>query len=384
MKNFNLAILTSHPIQYQAPFFRELNKNPNINLNVYFKKKRGIKPKLDKQFNVKVKWDIPLLDGYNYKFLSNKLSIVKELNKNNFDAVLIYGWNSLINWITALACFLIGVPVLIQSESPLNQEKKKKGLKQIIKKFFLKNFLFKYCLRLLYIGDQNKNFYKHFNVPDSKLFFTPYAVDNERFQKSYKKLKSSKQRFRNKLNIKSDDIAILFVGKLMHKKRPNHLLKSYKKLNDRGVKNIHLIFVGSGRLENNLKEYRDKNNLENIHFLGFKNQTELPKYYTIADIFVLPSGTGETWGLVVNEAMNFKLPIVISDVPGSGYDLVKEGENGYKFSLGNISELSSKLEKLIKDSKKRKEFGKKSFEIIKDYNYEKDIEGILKALKSIK
>jgi len=123
--------------------------------------------------------------------------------------------------------------------------------------------------------------------------------------------------------------------------------------------------------------------LKDIYFPGFKNQTELPRYYTMADIFVLPSGIKETWGLVVNEAMCFKLPIIVSDLVGCGADLVKEGGNGYIFPVGDTGELSKYLTDLIGNPEKRERFGDKSFEVIENYNYEKDVAGVLKALKSI-
>jgi glycosyltransferase involved in cell wall biosynthesis len=117
-----------------------------------------------------------------------------------------------------------------------------------------------------------------------------------------------------------------------------------------------------------------------VHFVGFKNQTELPQYYGLADIFVLPSGIGETWGLVVNEAMCFGLPIIVSDLVGCGSDLVKPAENGYTFPVGDVKELVNRLEGLIANRESRIAFGEKSFEIIQNYNYEKDVDGILTAM----
>jgi glycosyltransferase involved in cell wall biosynthesis len=249
------------------------------------------------------------------------------------------------------------------------------------KKNILK-MLFKRISAFLFIGKQNKNFYKSYGISEEKLFFTPYTVDNKRLQSSYNNLKPKKNNFRARLGIKEEDIVILFVGKFIHKKRPLHLLEAYKKvLNlDKNNNKIHLVFVGEGELRIEMENYINKNNLSYVHLVGFKNQTELPEYYTMSDMFILPSGVGETWGLVTNEAMNFELPIIISDMPGSGYDLVKDGENGYMFQLGNIDDLSNKIFKLVKDKEKREKFGEKSFEFIKNYNYEKDVEGILKAL----
>ena len=117
-----------------------------------------------------------------------------------------------------------------------------------------------------------------------------------------------------------------------------------------------------------------------IHFVGFKNQTELPKYYAIADVFVLPSQTGETWGLVVNEAMCFGLPIIASDIIGCAPDLVRHGENGFVFPSGNKEKLSDSIQDLISNQEKRMRFGNESLKIIQGYNYDKDVEGILSAL----
>ena len=117
--------------------------------------------------------------------------------------------------------------------------------------------------------------------------------------------------------------------------------------------------------------------------VGFKNQLEISKYYAMSDIIVLPSD-GETWGLVVNEAMNFRLPVIASDLVGCGSDLVKHGENGYIFKTGNIEELAKYLEELIMDKGKRKIFSEKSFEIVKNYNYDKTIESILEVISRSK
>jgi glycosyltransferase involved in cell wall biosynthesis len=117
-----------------------------------------------------------------------------------------------------------------------------------------------------------------------------------------------------------------------------------------------------------------------IHFVGFKNQTEISKYYAMSDIFLLSSDS-ETWGLVINEAMNFRLPVIIADSVGCGSDLIKQGENGYIFKKGDTEELARYLEDLILNEEKRKPFGQKSFEIVKGYNYDKTVESIFEVVK---
>ncbi|MBN1871710.1 MAG: glycosyltransferase, partial [Candidatus Omnitrophica bacterium] len=87
--------------------------------------------------------------------------------------------------------------------------------------------------------------------------------------------------------------------------------------------------------------------------------------------------------LAVNEAMCFHLPIIISDLTGCGRDLVKQGENGFIFKTGNIEELTNRLYKLINDSNLRQAMGNNSFKIIEAWDYDKDIDGMLKALEHI-
>lgn len=395
-KKYKLAILTSHPIQYQAPLFKKLAEHKDIDLVVYFKWNFGVKNSYDKEFGKEIKWDIPLLEGYKYKFLKNfslkfssdfwgqiNIGIIKEaynLKKQNYNAIIVFGWNSFTNWLLFLIAFILGLPVFLISESPLNQELLKSKWKIKTKKAIFGTF-FRFINAFLYIGEENKKFYQYYGVPDKKLFFVPYAVDNDRYIEASNKLKNKKNNLRKELGIDKDDIVIFFGGKLIEKKRPMDLLRAYHNIKTQNLKlKISLLFVGDGILRSELEKYVKESNLENVHLVGFKNQTELPQYYAMADIFVLPSSMGETWGLMVNEAMCFGLPIIISDLVGCGSDLVKNGENGYIFPFGDIEKLSKCFEELVNNSKKGKLFGEKSFEIIQDYSYLKDIAGILTAL----
>lgn len=394
MKKFKLAVLTPHPIQYQAPFFKKLANHPEIDLMVYFCWDFGVKESsYDSGFGRKIKWDIPLLDGYRFKFLKNfspnpgsgkwyreiNPGIIKEIWRGEHDAILIYGWSSLTSWLAFLAAFFKKTSVFVHGENPLNQESFKSGLKIKIKKIIL-GWLFRRIRFFLYIGEENKKFFKYYGAREERLIFCPYAVENERFMGEAEKLKHSKNEFKKEIGLGPEQTVILFMGKLIAKKRPFDLLKAYELLIVEKPDNA-LVFVGDGVLKSDLENYAEERNLPKVYFVGFKNQTELPKYYTLADILVLPSGAGETWGLAVNEAMCFNLPIIVSDVVGCGPDLVKNNVNGHIFPLGDIRQLSLNLGDLTGDFKKISSFGKKSFEIIKNYTFEKDIEGILTALK---
>jgi glycosyltransferase involved in cell wall biosynthesis len=133
-----------------------------------------------------------------------------------------------------------------------------------------------------------------------------------------------------------------------------------------------------------LEEFARDHGLNRIIFAGFQNIGALSRYYAAADLFVLPSGQGETWGLVVNEALCFGLPVIVSDRVGSAADLVKEGENGYRFPLGDRKALEERLRMLLDDSRLRESFGTVSRKTVRQYSFETDIEGIFHAIKSAK
>jgi len=389
-----IIIITSHPIQYQVPLFKLLTLKEEMDLRVHFCWDFGVGGNnKDKEFGRIIEWDIPLFDGYRYKFLKNyslkpssdfwgqiNFSVISELRKERPDALLIFGWNSFTNWLAFFTAFSLGIKVFLRGESPLNQELLKPKWKIGIKKFILKP-LFSRVYKLLYIGYENKKFYEYYGVPEEKLVFVPYAVDNKRFMAVSESLKANRKEVREKLlRINDNSPGILFVGKLIKKKRPMDLLKAFEILNTKyDIHNTALVFVGDGELRPTLEKYTKEHKLNGVHFTGFKNQTELPQHYTVADLFVLPSGPGETWGLVVNEAMCFGLPVVVSDVVGCAPDLVHNGENGYIFPAGNVEKLSEVLKKILEQDKEK--LGAESFKIVGRYSFQKGAEEILDIME---
>lgn len=116
-------------------------------------------------------------------------------------------------------------------------------------------------------------------------------------------------------------------------------------------KNINLLFAGEGSQKEELFDKAKSLNVSSrVKFLGLLNRQELDYWYDKIDLLVLPSGYGETWGLVVNEALEFNNPVIVSDMVGSSVDLCKE--NGYIFECNNIEDLTKKLNKIYSLSDK--------------------------------
>ena len=389
-KCFKVLILASHPIQYQCPFFKSFAKHSEVDLNVIYCSDFGLKEYKDKEFGERIKWDIPLLEGYKSKFLPNlslspglsnfigliNPSIITELISGQYDVLWIHGWNNITNWLAMLTAFSLGIPVLLRAET--NLLPKGNLLKNFIRKLIFKN-LFKNIAGFLAIGKYNTEFYRSYGIPEEKIFLVPYTVDNNFFISKAQELISRKKELRRKYKMSEELPIILFSGKLIAKKQPLELLKAFE-IVSKDVESS-LVFLGDGGLRNEMEAYIKNHDLKNVYLTGFKNQTELPEFYAMSDIFVLPS-LFEPWGLVVNEAMCFGLPVIISNKVGAGGDLIKGGVNGYAFEAANISELASYLKDLLQDETKRVQFGQCSRELIEKWSYKEDILGIVKYLKN--
>ena len=389
-RRFRLAILASHVIQYQAPLFRMLACQPEIELSVFFCSDWGAQSYHDEGFGRVVKWDVPLLEGYRFEFLPNwsvrpnasrfwgriNPRIILHLRRREFDAVWVHGWARFSDWIAMLAAFTFKVPVVIRGESNLLQALPpwKSSLKRIV----LCN-LFRRTAAFLAIGTHNAEFYRAYGVPKEKIYMVPYAVNNDFFLSQADKLANCKGKLKRELGIAPELPVVLYSGKLIEKKRPSDLLRAFEYVS-RNQKAV-LVYVGAGSLEPELKRYAEAKHLP-VVFAGFQNQTELPKWFAAADVFVLPSGD-EPWGLVVNEAMCFSLPVVTSDHVGAAGDLVRRGVNGFVFSPGDTRSLSEHLELLLSDPVLRARFGQKSREIIEHWSYRENVNSILSCLEQL-
>jgi glycosyltransferase involved in cell wall biosynthesis len=146
---------------------------------------------------------------------------------------------------------------------------------------------------------------------------------------------------------------------------------------------VAVVFMGDGAERQALQRYVEDRGLQNVHFLGFVNQTRMPRIYGISYVFVLPSSY-DPRGTVVNEAMACGLPVVITNMVGvwGEGDIVRDGENGFVYQVDDIDQLATILDTLAADPELRARMGTRSLAIIGTWNYDRDVEGILAALQA--
>jgi glycosyltransferase involved in cell wall biosynthesis len=226
----------------------------------------------------------------------------------------------------------------------------------------------------LSIGTANDHFYEAMGIEKGRRFLVPYAVDNKRFAEQAQNL--TKQAARAQLRLPFDKQIVLFAGKFVPWKQPDLLLAAFASL---GRSNVHLALAGDGEMTAHLHEMASRIGSDKVSFLGFMNQARIGIAYRSADLLVLPS-SHEPWGLVVNEAMNFAVPALVSDRVGCAADLIRNGETGETFRHNDVKSLENRLASLLDDSQRLKRMGEAARERVQQWGFVEGERGLREAL----
>lgn len=382
-----IAIVTSHPIQYYAPWFRHLARETDLLIKVFYLWNFGVTEQVDVGFQQSIQWDIPLLTGYEYEFVPNTSSnpgthhflglqnptLLQRVTTYKPDAVLLLNYNyaSLYNFLWRWN--RSKTPLLFRGDS--HRIVPRTGAKEWVRHKLISSIYQRFAA-ILYVGKANYGYFQYHQVIDEKLFFAPHAIDNERFFAQSKEATGQAIVWKQELGISQDHLVILFAGKFESKKRPTDLIRAFLQAN---LPQVSLLLVGSGPLESELRSLAAAH--PHIYFAPFQNQTIMPRTYSIADIVVLPSyGSQETWGLAINEAMCMSRPVITSTHVGCSQDLVKPYINGLIFPAGDTSALAASLKEAFSKLARLQIWGEESRKIVADYNYSRTTQGVREAL----
>lgn len=394
-----LAYLVTHPIQYQAPLLRRISQEPDIDLTVLFGSDFSVRDYEDKGFGVGVKWDVPLLEGYRYEFLpvlrdTTNPGALSPLNygifhrlrgrhkSGGFDVLWVHGYSSLNSLQGMLAAKSLGIPVIVRAE-PWLGDRHRSAMTLAAKSLYLK-LLRGLIDAALPIGTLNAQYWRHYLGDDFPLYPMPYAVDNDYFQIRGEEAREGRTALQKELSLDPSRPVILFASKLQSRKRCADLVEAYKILSSiPGMKPLpYLVIVGDGEERAALKSQAAQYGLEGVRFCGFRNQSELPRFFDIATVFVLPS-RHEPWGLIVNEVMNAGRAIVISDEVGCQPDLVQDGVEGCVFPAGDVQALTDAIRRVLMPPEAGLAMGRRALARINTWDFEKDVEGLRRAVTQV-
>lgn len=387
-----VLLVATHPIQYQVPLFQALASEAAIEFNVLYVQL----PDAQQQgagFGVAFKWDVPMLDGYRWQlasgvagrgglrgFFATRLRHPLVLLRGQRpDVLVLTGWHAWPLLQLLLAAWLLRVPVVMRGDSNALRARSLPARSY-------HRLVVRLCKAFLTVGKANAAFYNSYGVKEQRLFAVPHFVDNHRFSVTATALEPQRGASRQRWAIPPGAVCLLYAGKLEPKKRIVDLLDALRMARDSlapGSPGLHLLVVGTGELMEEARAFASQHALP-VTFAGFLNQTEMPAAYVAADCLVLPSDYGETWGLVVNEAMACGKPAVVSSRVGCGPDLITEGETGYTFPFGDVGALAQRLAYLASHRGELAAMGARARERVQEgYSVERAVTGTLAAVRYV-
>lgn len=332
-----VAFINTHPIQYYAPLHRALAARPGWDVRVFFTWHCG-GPAVDAGFQREFAWDIPLTDGYESEVVPNTSrdpgphhfagianpELVARVVAWKPDAVVLTGYNFSSHHAALRRLSRMGIPVLLRGDSHVLD----RGADRLwwLKRRILAR-LFRKCAGVLSVGLSNRDYFLACGVPRDRIFRCPHSIDRARFAGPDEALNIEAAEWRRSLGFDERQTVLLFAGKLEPKKRPVAMIEAVLEAAD---PRLAVLIVGSGELEGRVGEIAAAHQ-DRVKHVPFQNQSRMPVVYRAADLFVLPSAYGETWGLAVNEALACGRPVLVSDHVGCAPDVVKQGVNGWVF-----------------------------------------------------
>jgi len=367
-------------------------QHPKIDLLVAYCSLHGAEAALDPGFGVEVKWDIPLLDGYPWIQVPNRSlrpglgrffglvnpDLWHRIRTEQFDAVhILTGYNYLTFWIVAAIAKSTKTALLFGTDA---HELSPQGCpiwKTRIKKLLLPH-IFGLADTVTVLSSGGVKFIHSLGIPEQRIQLTPFVVDNDWWISQAQKVDQGL--VRQQWNIPTDAFVILFCAKLQSRKRPQDALQAFAKVN---LPNSYLVFAGDGVLRADLEAETKSFGIEDqVRFLGFVNQSQLPSTYRSADLFVF-SSEHEPFGVVVNEAMLCGCPVVVSNRVGARYDLVCHGETGFVYPCSDVNALAEIMRLAKSNPKELEQISTSASKQMKTWSPHENVEAILQALEKL-
>jgi len=395
-KKIRVLVVDTHPIQYRAPLWRRLAKEADFALQVLYGADFSTRGYLDPEFGTRFAWDTPLLEGYDHRFLPGAdrvdsvswrkpgwRPVFQAVRKARPEVLILNAYLGSF-WIGArLAADLCGCPVVMRHEAS-DEAHAPGGLRACLRRALL-GWMYHGRTRFAFIGEASRKHLQSHGIPPARLHFSPYCVDTEEVEAQRRAWMPRRDELRRELGAGARDQVLVFSGKLIPKKDPRLIVEAVARLNREERERIHLVVMGDGELKAELCLAASQLLGRRFHFRGFVNQSRMGETYAAADLLILPSrrGGGETWGLVVNEALQWGMPAAVSDGVGCRQDLVEPGRTGWVFPAGDATALAAILQAiLIKEETSRLSLQTNCREKIAAYSLEQAAVGLAQAVRA--
>lgn len=384
---FRILVLCSHPVQYMSPVLRHMAQSPQLELHVGYCTLQGAEATYDPDFTSTIQWDIPLLEGYDWIKIANQGSgsesffglcnfgVWNLIRRRRFDAIIcLTGYIRATFWIAFFAARMGGTAFLFGTDANSIAPRDSRSWKALVKRLLWPH-LFALADQVVVPSTASRNLLRSLGIPADHITLTPYSVDNDWWKEQ--SLAVRRGDVRQSWGVASDDLVVLFCGKLQPWKRPLDLLRAFALL---GVPNARLLFAGEGPLRAELQAEADSLGLaERVCFLGFVNQSQLPSIYTASDVMVLPSEY-EPFAVVVNEASCCGCPVIVSDHVGSAEDLIAPVNPSFIYPCGDVAALGKLLKLILADPDALAAYGRAGRQRMETWSIRENISGTIEAV----
>jgi glycosyltransferase involved in cell wall biosynthesis len=343
-------MVSNHPAQTYVDLYVQLAKSDSLQFRVLYARDttKGFR---DHGFDREIRWDIDLLAGYDSEFLESKsphyvsgrgvknsrlmipsLAMSREtirvIRRLRPDVILIPGHGDLWYLLVWVICRVLNIPYIVRGTGVV--EHKVRSIRNIIGARIARAFIGRATV-FCYVGIVN--YYYGLANGARSFVFSPYAISSDRFARPFVG-KAARESMRVARGLDPELPVLVFCGKLQPWKRPQDLLLALPKIKVP----TQAVFLGDGPMRKELERLAAELEVK-VHFAGFVNQSDIPDWYALGDVLVLPSGHGgDTWGLSVNEALSLGLTPVVSNAVPSWPDLAW-GEGGV-FPVSDIDRLA--------------------------------------------
>ncbi|MDJ1185073.1 glycosyltransferase family 4 protein [Roseofilum casamattae] len=389
-----VLLVSSQPIQNPASL-RLMAKHPKLDILVAYcslpeAKLHGASLKNNPEYITKSVFDIPLLDGYPWKYIPNR-SPVPNLDRafglinpglvklvKEFDCCVVYGHNYVTFWMAIAAAKLAGKPLILSTDATYIEPISGGNWKIPIKKKVLPFLYNQVSDAVLVLSTASKEFIHSLGVAKDRIFITPYVVDNDVIAETARNC--DRQAMRSQWNIPEDATVAVFCAKFIPRKRPQDAIAAFAAAN---IPNSYLVMVGDGPLADELKTQAKQLNIhDKVRFLGLVKYSHLPEVYAASDVLAF-SSEYEPYGLPVNEAMICGIPVVASDRIGATRDLVEEGKTGFTYPCGDTATLAAIFQQILTQPERLRDMGKAAKTRMETWSPHENVEGLVAAVNKI-
>ena len=349
-----VLFLTNYPSPYRVRFFDELGKRMDV--TVLFA------DRIEDKKHRNAGWYVPSAGSFHTVQLKKTLGVksdslclevTKWLNRS-YDHIVVCGYSNptvilAMAWLRARR-----IPFWMEVDGGLIRQ-------DTTWKHRIKSALVSCPDRWLSTGAYTTEYLAHYGAKKENIYEYPFtSLEAEDLQPGLTTAEE-KAALRQELGI-TETHCLLAIGQFIHRKGFDVLLKAAASLPE-----IAGIYLVGGEPTEEYLQLKQELGLDRVHFLGFQSKQTLVKFYKAADVFVLPTRE-DIWGLVINEAMAYGLPVITTDRCVAGLELVENGVNGYIVSVGSVEDLGEKMNRILSDDLRA--MGEASLKKIQPYTLE--------------